>query len=268
MNNIFLDLGVIKIYWYSILLLVAFFLGGALAIKEAKKIGIKESFMTNYLFYLVPIVIIGARIYFVLFNLDYYKVYPLDIIKVWEGGLAIHGGIIGGLIFTYYYTKKYHISFISLIDIASASLILGQAIGRWGNFANGEAYGPVTSYEALEKAHIPEFIIKGMNIGGTYYTPTFYYESIWCLIGFLILFFIIRKIPQKKEGTSVSFYLIWYGIGRFYIESLRQDSLMLGHMKVAQFVSIIMVIIGLLFLLYLYKEILWKKKRRKKYARV
>lgn len=264
MNNIFLDLGVIKVYWYSIILLIAFFLGGALAIKQAMKKGIKESFMTNYLFYLVPIVIIGARIYFVLFHLDYYRVYPLDIIKVWEGGLAIHGGIMAGLLFTYFYTKKYHISFLPFLDILSPSLILGQAIGRWGNFMNGEAYGPAVTIEHLKNMHIPNFIIEGMNIGGTYYTPTFFYESIWCFIGFLIMYFGIRKIKNSKKGTLTSFYLLWYGIGRWKIESLRQDSLMLGSIKVAQLVSILMIIIGILMIVYLYLPKYIQKKRRKK----
>lgn len=266
MNNIFLDLGIIKIYWYSIILLFAFFIGGILAIKEAKKNGIKEAFMTNYFFYLVPIVIIGARLYFVIFNLDYYSMYPLDILKVWEGGLAIHGGMLAGIAFTYYYTKKYNISFIKLLDIAAPSLILGQAIGRWGNFMNGEAFGPATTYEALKNAHIPKFIIEGMNIGGTYYTPTFFYESIWCIIGFILLYFIIKKIGKK--GTITSFYLIWYGMGRWKIESLRQDSLMLGNLKVAQLISIIMILIGIIYLIYLYLPTIVQKQRRKKHANI
>lgn len=268
MNNIFLDFGPIKIYWYSVILLIAFFLGGILAIKEAKKKGISEGFMTNYFFYLVPIVIIGARLYFVLFNMTYYSNYPLDIFKVWEGGLAIHGGLIAGVIFTYYYTKKYHISFFRLLDIASVSLILGQAIGRWGNFMNGEAYGPVTSYEALRNAHIPNFVIEGMNIGGTYYTPTFFYESIWCVIGFLILLFISKKIKNQKVGTCTGCYLIWYGIGRFWIESLRQDSLMLGNMKIAQFVSIVMILIGGIIIIYLYLPKVLQKKGNEKHAKI
>lgn len=268
MNNVFLDFGAIKIYWYSIILLIAFFLGGTLAIKEAKKKGIKESFMTNYFFYLVPLAILGARIYFVLFHLDYYKIYPIDIFKVWEGGLAIHGGIIVGIIFTYFYTKKYNISFPKLLDIASFSLLLGQAIGRWGNFMNGEAYGPITTYESLKSAHIPSFIIEGMNIGGNYYTPTFFYESLWCFLGFLILYFIIRKMKTNKVGTCASFYLIWYGLGRFKIEALRQDSLMLGNIKIAQFMSIMMILIGILYLIYLYLPNIIQKQRRKKHANI
>lgn len=244
MNNIFLDLGVVKIYWYSVILLIAFLIGGALALKEAKKHNISEEFMTNYFFYLVPIVIIGARLYFVIFNFDYYKDNLIDILKVWEGGLAIHGGIIAGLIFTYFYTKKYKVRFLRLLDIAVVSVIIGQVIGRWGNFMNGEAYGPATTLEHLQSLPIPYFIIKGMNIGGTYYIPTFFYESVWNLIGFIILL-IVRQIKRLKVGILTSIYLIWYGIGRCYIESLRQDSLMLGDIKVAQLVSIIMIIAGI-----------------------
>lgn len=244
MNNIFLDLGPIKIYWYSIILLIAFALGGFLAFREAKKNKISENFMTNYFFYLVPIVIIGARAYFVLFNLDYYTMNPIDIFKVWEGGLAIHGGIITGLIFTYFYTKKYKIRFLRLLDIGCVSLLLGQAIGRWGNFMNGEAFGPVTTLDVLHSQHIPSFIIEGMNLGGVYHMPTFYYESLWCLVGF-VLILVIRKWRYLKVGNLTSFYLVWYGIGRFFIEGLRQDSLMFGSLRVAQLASIFMIVVGI-----------------------
>ncbi|MDD3340673.1 MAG: prolipoprotein diacylglyceryl transferase [Bacilli bacterium] len=244
MNNIFLDLGPIKIYWYSILLLIAFFTAGALAFKEAKKFNISEAFMTNYFFYLVPIVIIGARLYFVLFNLDYYKMYPTDIFKTWEGGLAIHGGVIAGIIFTYFYTKKYKISFFRMTDIGAVSLIFGQALGRWGNFMNGEAFGPVTTLSALQKQPIPNFVIEGMNIGGIYHLPTFYYESVWCLIGFVLLL-LLRRMKSLKISNLTSFYLVWYGLGRFWIEGLRTDSLMMGNLRIAQLVSLLSILIGI-----------------------
>ena len=252
MNPIFLDLGIIQIYWYTVILFVAFLLGGTIALNKAKKEDIDNEFMINFFFYLIPIVIVGARLYYVLFNLDYYANNVIEILKVWEGGLAIHGGVIAGLIFTIFYTRRYNIKTLKLFDIMVVSLILGQAIGRWGNFMNSEAYGPITNLETLKNLHIPQFIIDGMYINGAYYHPTFFYESLWCFIGFIILL-IIGKL-NKKTGILFSTYLIWYGIGRFLIESLRQDSLFLGNIKVAQLVSLIYIIVGLITLIRLRKE--------------
>ena len=225
MNAVLLDLGVIKIYWYSVIMFFAILIGGSLALKESKKWKIPEDFMVNLFFFIIPI--------------------ALDIFKVWEGGLAIHGGIIAGLIFVIFYARKYKINTKRLVDIIVVSLILGQAIGRWGNFFNGEAHGAVTSLEALK--WLPEFIREGMHINGVYYQPTFLYESIWCLIGFLVMI-AVRNWPYLKIGNLTSFYLIWYGIGSFFIEGFRTDSLMFGSIKMAQVVSIGMIVIGILYI--------------------
>ena len=202
---------------------------------------------------MVPLCLIGARIYYVLFNLDYYSKNIIDIFKVWEGGLAIHGGIIVGVIFTIYYTKRKKINFWQLADILCISLILGQIIGRWGNFMNSEAYGPVTTYSTLHNMHIPEFIIKGMKINGVYHHPTFLYESLWNLIGLIIILItkkVLLKLNKYNYGTLCSIYLIWYGIGRFFIEGMRQDSLMFGSIRIAQLVSIFSIVLGLILILY------------------
>lgn len=246
MNAIFLDLGIIQIYWYSVFILLAFLFGGTLALRESKKFGIPEDFMINLFFYLVPIALIGARLYFVAFHWDYYGNNLGDIIKIWEGGLAIHGGLIASLLWVIFYTRKYNVPTMRMIDILVVSLLLGQAIGRWGNFFNGEAYGPVTTLAFLESLHLPQFIIDGMNIGGVYHQPTFLYESIWCFIGF-ILILIYRKNEYRKVGDMLSFYLVWYGLGRFFIEGLRTDSLMLGSLKIAQVVSVGMIVIGIAY---------------------
>lgn len=250
MNPIFLDLGFIQIYWYSFLLFLAFALGGIMAIKEAKKWKISQDFMINLLFYVVIFSLIGARLYYVAFNWDYYSVNLSSIVKVWEGGLAIHGGLIAALIVVIFYTRKYKVDTLRMLDILVVSLILGQAIGRWGNFINGEAHGAITTLEHLKSLHIPEFIIQGMNIGGNYYQPTFFYESIWCFIGFILLS-IFRHLKYTKIGQTTSLYLVWYGIGRFFIEGMRTDSLMLGDLRIAQIVSIIMVIMGTILFFYL-----------------
>ena len=247
MNSILISIGDIKIYWYSFILLIAFTLGFYLFYKEAIKEKIDKNFIIDYACYLIPICLIGARIYYVIFEFQYYQSDLLGIFRVWEGGLAIHGGIIAGVIFTLYYSKKHNVNFYKLADILVISLIIGQIIGRWGNFFNSEAYGPQTTYTFLKSLHLPEFIIKGMCIDGVYYHPTFLYESLWNLIGLFIL--LIIKRYRKHKGTLLATYLIYYGIGRFLIESLRQDSLMLFNIKMAQFASIGMILIGIYILI-------------------
>ena len=244
MNPIFLDLGIIQIHWYSFILFLAFFLSGTLAILEAKKWNIPEDFMVNLFFYIVIFGLIGARLWYVLFNLDYYSANLSSIFKVWEGGLAIHGGLFLSLIFTLLYAKKYKIHVFRLLDILVVSLLLGQAIGRWGNFMNSEAHGAVTTLTHLQSLHLPQFIIDGMYINGNYYIPTFLYESLFCLIGFIVLI-IFRNLKYTKIGQTTALYLIWYGIGRFFIEGMRTDSLMLGNFRVAQIVSIVFIISGI-----------------------
>ena len=244
MNKVLLDLGIIEIRWYSIFMMCAILIGAAIVLKEAKKKGFSEEFINNLFFYTVIFAVIGARLYYVAFNFTSYQNDLLGIFRIWEGGLAIHGGIIGGLLFIIYYTKKYKVNTILLLDIIVVGLIIGQSIGRWGNFANAEAYGPITTYETLKSFFIPEFIIDGMKINGIYYHPTFLYESLLNLLGFIILV-IIRKKQYLKVGNLTAVYLIWYGIVRFLIEALRQDSLMLGSLKMAQIASIIMIIIGI-----------------------
>lgn len=247
MNRVLLDLGFIQIYWYSFFIFVALLIGGTLAIKEARKWNISEEKMINMFFFLIPISLIGARLYYVLFNWSYYSKNMLEIFEVWQGGLAIHGGIIAGSIFVILYSYAHKISIARMSDILVVSLIIGQAIGRWGNFFNQEAYGTATTLEFLNKFIPVRFIVDGMNIGGVYYHPTFLYESLWCLIGFIVLL-IIRRMKYTQIGQITGFYLIWYGVGRFFIEILRTDSLMIGPLKAAQIMSVIMIILGIIII--------------------
>ncbi len=253
MNPLALDFGFIKIYWYSILIVIAFIIGIILLYREAKKFNVPENFITNLLIGLIPIVLIGARLYFCIFHFDYYSQNILEIFKVWEGGLAIHGGIIAGLIWIILYSRSYKINRLLVLDFIVVSLIIGQAIGRWGNFINMEAYGPITTYEQLKQLLTPEFIIKGMYIDDFYRIPTFLYESLWCFIGFIGLI-ITRNLKYVKIGMVTSLYLIWYGIARFFIEALRTDSLMLGNIKIAQLVSIAMIIIGIIMIIVINRK--------------
>ena len=249
MNSILINLGFIQIRWYSVLVLLAFIIGYVLVIKRSKKLDYPLTNITDMCFYLVIVCIIGARLHYCLFYIDelgnnpYFK-NPIDIFKVWEGGLGIHGGIIVGLIFLYLYSKRKKLNFRGLLDIFAPALALGQAIGRWGNFFNQEAFGATTSLSTLKSLHIPKFIIDGMYIDGAYHHPTFLYESIGCLIIFIILL-IIRNRKKIKDGQVIGTYFILYGVLRYFIESSRTDSLMLFSFKIAQIISILLVIFGL-----------------------
>lgn len=245
MKQVAFSVGPFSITWYSICILIGIILATFLIEKEARKFNISKSFVINLIFWCVVFGIIGARIYYVIFNWDYYSLYPLEIVKIWNGGLAIHGGIIAGVITLILYCKKYNINYIRMTDISVVGLIVGQAIGRWGNFFNMEAHGGMVSKAFLKSIYLPNFIINGMKINGNYYHPTFLYESILCLVGFIILI-LFRKSKKLKLGNITSVYLIWYGIIRFFIESLRTDSLMLGSVKMAQIVSVLMIIFGVI----------------------
>lgn len=249
MNPIMFKIGGIGIRWYSVLILISFVIGYFLVLRRARKQGISGTYITDLSFYLIVACIIGARLYYCLFNIDYYKDNLIEVLKIWEGGLAIHGGIIAGLIVLIVYTKKYNIGFLRLTDIIAPALALGQAIGRWGNFFNGEAYGPATTMYELKRLHIPNFIIDGMYIDGTYHHPTFLYESLACLLIFIVIM-IIRNNKLIKDGQVTGIYFIMYGLARFFIEPLRQDSLFLGTMKAAQLISVIMFIVGAILLIF------------------
>lgn len=258
MEKIAFSFGFIKVYWYSIFIFIAILAAYFLISKESKKKGIDKEFITNLTFYVVVFGIIGARIYYCLFNLDYYLSNPLEILKIWNGGLAIHGGILFGGIFTIIYIKKHHLELLKTLDIIVVGVILAQAIGRWGNFFNSEAYGGITTLKALQNMHLPTFIINGMYISGKYRQPTFLYESLWDLIGFIILL-IFRRREYTKVGQITGLYFMWYSVGRFIIESMRNDSLMFGSFKIAQIVSILLFVLGIL--LFIYYKIIKKESR-------
>jgi phosphatidylglycerol:prolipoprotein diacylglycerol transferase len=248
MNPYIIEFGKFGIKWYSVLILIGIVISTIFIIKEGKKFNITKEFIINLLFWTIIFGIIGSRLYYVAFSWDYFKDNLGDIIKTWEGGLAIHGAIIFGFITIVSYCKKYKISYARILDIMVPFLLLSQAFGRWGNFFNQEAYGPITTLESLQNLHIPEFIINGMYINGNYYIPTFLYESIWCLVGFVILL-IIRHYKYTKIGQTFGSYLMWYSAFRFVIEMYRQDSLMFMGFRVAQIVSMILFVIGLVIVL-------------------
>lgn len=247
MNRVAFNIFGFNVYYYSLCILLGVIVAYILITREGKKQGLPKEFISDLIFYTLIIGILGARVYYCVFNLDYYLANPSEILKIYNGGLAIHGGVIAGLIFVYFYTKKKNVSFIKILDIVAPAVIIAQSFGRWGNFFNQEAHGGITTYQNLKNMHIPEFIINGMHIEGKYYYPTFFFESIWCLIGFIILM-IARKNKNLRKGFQIGFYFIWYGIGRFFIEPLRTDSLMFFNLKIAQIVSLVGIIIGIIII--------------------
>lgn len=244
MNPILFTIGGFDVRWYSVLILTAAFVVLSLAEKEAARFNVSKEFIFNMLFWALIFGIIGARLYYVIFNFQAFKDDPIEILKIWNGGLAIHGGLIAGLITIILYTKKYHVRTIRILDYITVPLLLGQAIGRWGNFFNQEAHGAATNIATLQRLFVPDFVIEGMTIDGVVYTPTFFFESIACLVAFIILLF-VRRGKYTKVGTMTASYLIIYSVIRFFIEMSRTDALMLGGFKVAQIMSIIMFVIGI-----------------------
>ncbi|PCF38267.1 prolipoprotein diacylglyceryl transferase [Staphylococcus delphini] len=242
------SLGGLEVKWYGIIIASAILIGYWIAQKSAQSVGFREDDLVNILLVCVFVAIISARLYFVLFQLDYYIQNPIEIPMIWHGGIAIHGGLIGAFAMGIYYCYRKNWHPFQLGDVVAPSIILAQGIGRWGNFMNHEAHGGPVSRSFLESLHLPQFIIENMQINGIYYQPTFLYESIWDVIGFIILITIRRHL---KIGETFFIYIIWYSIGRFYIEGLRTDSLMLTEtIRIAQAVSIVSIIIGIIFIVW------------------
>lgn len=243
-NPIAISLGPLEVRWYGILIVTGIILAFIVVQREMVKRGMHADFLTDLLVWAVPLSIISARIYYVVFSWDYYKNHLGDVIKVWEGGIAIHGALIGAFITTYIFTKIRGVSFWKVVDIAVPGLLIGQVIGRWGNFMNQEAHGGPVSQHFLDTTMIPDWIMNQMTIDGITYHPTFLYESMWNLIALIILL-LLRKVPLKR-GEMFLFYLVWYSVGRFFIEGMRTDSLyVIGELRAAQLVSIITIVVGI-----------------------
>ena len=249
MDPIAIALGPFQVHWYGVIIGLAIILALYIAIKETEKRGLDKDLFMDLMLWAIPIAILSARLYYVLFEWGYYSQNPGEIIAIWNGGLAIHGALIGGVITTIVFTKKRQVSFWQLVDIAAPSIILGQAIGRWGNFINQEAHGGEVTRAFLENLQLPEWIINQMYINGAYYHPTFLYESIWNLVGFILLM-LLRKVNLRR-GEMFLTYVIWYSVGRFFIEGMRTDSLMLTeNLRMAQTISAVLIITAVVVLLY------------------
>ena len=231
MNTVAFSLGSFSVHWYGIILGSAVLIGLMLAIQEGKRFHLIPDFFMDMLLIAVPSAIIGARIYFVAFKWEDYQDNFWDVFKIWEGGIAIYGALIGAIIGVIFYVRAKGYGFWRIVDICAPGLIMGQIIGRWGNFINQEAHGgPVTEEFLRNTLFLPDFIVNQMfivdllNPAGIYYHPTFLYESMWNLLGFALLLW-LRRRPFLRAGELFLSYFIWYSIGRFFIEGLRTDSL-------------------------------------------
>lgn len=249
-NRTAFELFGLPIYWYAIIIVSGIAIALWLSNREALRVGLKEDDMTNFILWALPIAIIGARLYYILFDLGPYLADPIQIFNTRSGGLAIYGGLIAATIVLIVYTRHNFIGPWLFLDVVAPGVLLAQAMGRWGNFTNHEAYGGETTRQFLESLHLPQFIINNMYIDGAFRQPTFFYESMWSLAGF-ILILIIRKKVSIKHGELFLGYVIWYSFGRFFIEGMRTDSLYLfGGIRVSQMLSVVLFVGGLVLLYY------------------
>lgn len=245
------SLGPIDVHWYGVIIATGIVIAFLVGQREMVKRGMHPDFLTDLLIWAVPLAIVGARIYYVIFEWDKYKDNPGEIIAVWNGGLAIHGALIMSIIVAYIFTSKRNTPFLKVADILAPSILIGQAVGRWGNFMNQEAHGGEVSRSFLESLFIPDWIINHMYIDGAYYHPTFLYESLWSLAGIIILLW-LRRVNLVR-GEMFFFYMIWYSVGRYFIEGMRTDSLYvfgIEGLRTAQLVSILAIIIAAVLIVY------------------
>ncbi|MDX1805834.1 MAG: prolipoprotein diacylglyceryl transferase [Paenisporosarcina sp.] len=262
-NPIAYSLGPIDVRWYGVIIASGIVLAFIVAQREMVKRSFHPDFLTDLLMWAVPLAILGARFYYVLFKWEYYAENPGQILQIWEGGLAIHGALIVSFIVAYLFTRKRSTSFLKVADIAAPSILIGQTIGRWGNFMNQEAHGGPVTRSFLENMILPDWIIEQMKIDSTYYHPTFLYESLWNFTG-VVLMILLRRVNLLR-GEMFFFYVIWYSIGRFFIEGMRTDSLyLIGDLRTAQVVSLLSIAVATI--IFVYRRIMIKKAIRYKDA--
>ncbi|EDO0269905.1 TPA: prolipoprotein diacylglyceryl transferase [Listeria monocytogenes] len=248
LDPVAIQIGSISVKWYGVIIASAVVIALLLALSEANKRKMDKEIIVDLLIWAIPISIISARIYYVIFEWDFYKNNLGEIVKIWHGGIAIYGALIGAVLTAIIFSRIKKISFWQLADVVAPSLIIAQAIGRWGNFMNQEAHGAETTRYFLESLHLPDFIINQMYIDGAYYQPTFLYESLWNVLGFVILLIIRRT--KIRRGELFLGYVIWYSFGRFFIEGMRTDSLMWGDFRVSQALSLLLIVLSIGIIIY------------------
>lgn len=248
LDPVAIQIGSISVKWYGVIIASAVVIALLLALSEANKRKMDKEIIVDLLIWAIPISIISARIYYVIFEWDFYKNNLGEIVKIWHGGIAIYGALIGAVLTAIIFSRIKKISFWQLADVVAPSLIIARAIGRWGNFMNQEAHGAETTRSFLESLHLPDFIINQMYIDGAYYQPTFLYESLWNVLGFIVLLIIRRT--KIRRGELFLGYVIWYSFGRFFIEGMRTDSLMWGDFRVSQVLSLLLIVLSIGIIIY------------------
>ncbi|MDB6238877.1 prolipoprotein diacylglyceryl transferase [Lactobacillus amylovorus] len=250
-NPVAFQLGNLSVKWYGIIMAVAIILAAFMAINEGKKRHIIPDDFVDLLLCAVPLGYVGARIYYVIFEWGYYSQHPDQIIAIWNGGIAIYGGLIAGLIVLLVFCYKRELPPFLMLDIITPGVMAAQILGRWGNFVNQEAHGGSTTLHFLQSLHLPEFIIQQMKIGGTYYKPTFLYESFFNLIGLILILSLRHKKHVFKQGEVFMTYLLWYSVVRFFVEGMRTDSLYIfGIIRVSQALSLVLFIATIILWIY------------------
>ncbi len=254
------EIGSIAIKWYAVLILAGAFAAYFISSHNIKKLGYPDTLIDDLFFGSVLAGVVGSRLWYVAFyNPSYYLAHPLEILMTWQGGLAIQGGLILGALFAYWFLRRRKVNFFRLADAVVPSILIAQALGRWGNFMNQEAYGGVVT-ESFYK-YFPSFIKNMMFIDGAYRMPTFLYESVLNVLGFILIYFIYAKYTKsRKRGDLVYAYLMWYGITRFWVEGLRTDSLMFMGLRMAQVTSVAFLLLGTLGMLGVYRKFFKPKK--------
>lgn len=248
----------IDIYWYAIIIACGILLAFIYCSKEAKRQGMDNELFIDILLWGIPSGVIGGRLYYVIFKWEYYSKNLGEIFAIRDGGLAIYGAIIFAVLAVYIYTKKNKINTLKVFDIGAIGLLIGQAVGRWGNFFNQEAFGGNTSLlwgMTSEKicAYLEMLKNKGMNVDPTLPVhPTFLYESLWNLAGVIIFNYLIKR--KKFDGQIFFLYIIWYGFGRMLIEGLRTDSLYFLGLRISQIIGALSVILGTVLYILLRKK--------------
>lgn len=261
LDPVMFQLGSYPVYWYGVIIAIGAFLGLYIGQKEANKLGMQKDIMVDLIVFAIPASIIFARLYYVVFEWDRYAGGPWwSPFAIWEGGIAIHGALIGAVLTAIVFARVRKVSFWQLADVAAPSLILGQAIGRWGNFMNQEAHGGPVSETVYDNflQYLPDFITNQMCIDGVMYHPTFLYESFWNILVLILLLVLRRK--NLLRGVVFLTYLMAYSVGRFFIEGMRTDSLYGGGLRAAQVVSIVLIAGSIILIIYWYRQ-----KTRKRY---
>ena len=254
LNPIAFNLGPLQVHWYGILIASAVMIAVILSSREAARQKLDPENIYDLILYSLPVAIVSARIYYVIFQWNYYRYNLNQIVAVWDGGIAIYGALIGSGIVVYLFCRYRKIPVWQMLDVIAPTVIMGQAIGRWGNFMNQEAFGRITNLKFLQGLHLPGLVISQMNIQGAFRQPTFLYESLWDLLGFAFLMG-LRHCPKLfKRGEVFLTYVIWYSFGRFFTEGMRTDSLMLGQIRVSQWLAMILVLTAL-------GLIIWRRRR-------